>query len=254
MSSEIVTDYDKARYSQRFPYEVILDITGIISDPSVRFGIELPDRYIFGYPDVGSKIDRLNQEDQDGERNKQVFALLVAGTFLADNPNTASSSSTTNVATTAARNSINGILTHQLNNLTGEGFMGFDLNLGVNTFDDYTTGNAQTRTQLDVQVSRKIFHERVTVEAETRYDLGNTNNIESQYNMSGLMEFAVYYDLTPEGNYRIKAFRENAYDLFNGEIQNTGISFILMKEFDPTGKEKRVPKEETGTNHYELNE
>jgi len=243
MSTEIITDYERARYSQRFPYEVNLGVNGIIDNPGIRFGIDLPERYKHGYPDIGSKLDRLNQDSEEGERNKQVFALLVVGAFLAENTDDGSGSGAGNVGTTAARNSINGILTQQLNNMTGQGFMGFDLNLGVNTFDDYATGSAQSRTQLDVQVSRKLFNDRVTVEAETTYDLRDTDNDLTGYNTSGLMEFSVFYDLTKEGNYRIKAFRENAYDLLDGEIQNTGVSFIMMKEFDKKLKEQEAESE-----------
>ena len=54
----------------------------------------------------------------------------------------------------------------------------------------------------------------------------------------GQTEFAVSYQLTESGNYLIRAFRENAWDIFDGEIQNSGIAFIFVKEFDHFKKEK----------------
>jgi hypothetical protein len=110
--------------------------------------------------------------------------------------------------------------------------------MGVNTFDDYGTGQAQTKTQLDVKVSKNLFNDRVTAEMESHIDLDGSVKDVGQQSTAGMTEFAVSYKLTETGNYRIKAFRENAYDIFDGEIQNSGIAFIFIKEFDSIRKSK----------------
>ena len=38
----------------------------------------------------------------------------------------------------------------------------------------------------------------------------------------------------------IKAFKENAYDLFDGEIQNSGIALLFVREFDRFRKKKTM--------------
>ena len=230
--SNEISSYEKPLYNQRVPYDVILKIENKISDPVISFALDLPERYRTAYPTLDAKLNQLNQPSMESERYKQVFALLVGGTFIPEDPGLTEGSGGSNFATTAARNSVNAIMTQQLNNFTGQFIEGLDVDMGVNTFDDYGTGSAQTRTQLDVKVSKNLFNDRVTAEMESHINLdGSVKQVGGQ-NTAGMTEFAVSYKLTPAGNYRIKGFRENAYDIFDGEIQNSGIAFIYIKEFD----------------------
>jgi hypothetical protein len=183
----------------------------------------------------------MNQPAMESERNKQVFALLVGGTFIPENPDINEGSSGSSFATTAARNSVNAIMTQQLNRLTGQFIKGFDIDMGVNTFEDYASGNAQTRTQLDVKVSKNLFNDRVTAEMASHINLDGTVQMAGNQSTAGMTEFAVSYKLTETGNYRIKAFRENAFNIFDGEIQNSGIAFIFVKEFESFRK-KEMPE------------
>jgi hypothetical protein len=230
--SNEISSYERPLYNQRIPYDVILKIENKISSPVISFGLDLPERYRTTYPTLDAKLNFLNQANMESERNKQVFALLVGGTFIPEDPSMTEGSGGSNFATTAARNSVNAIMTQQLNNFTGQFIEGLDVDMGVNTFDDYGTGKAQTRTQLDVKVSKNLFNDRVTAEMESHINLDGSVKEVGQQSTAGMTEFAVSYKLTESGNYRIKGFRENAYDLFDGEIQNSGIAFIFIKEFE----------------------
>ena len=230
--SNEISNYERALYNQRLPYEVILKVRDKINYPSISFELDLPQRQRSTYPTLDSKLNLLNQQNMESERNKQVFALLVGGTFIPENPEIAEGSSSDNFATTAARNSVNAIMTQQLNKLTGQFIQGFDVDMGVNTFDDYAGGSIQTRTQLNVKVSKNLFNDRVSAEMESHIDLEGSNRQVTGQSIAGMTEFAVSYKLTKTGNYRIKAFRENAFDIFDGEIQNAGLAFIFVKEFD----------------------
>jgi translocation and assembly module TamB len=234
--SNEISSYERALYNQRLPYEVVLRIEDQISSPMITFELDLPDRYRSTYPTLDSKLNILNQPSMESERNKQVFALLVGGTFIPEDPGITEGSGGSNFATTAARNSVNAIMTQQLNNLTGRFIRGFDLDMGVNTFDDFSSGKSQTRTQLDLKVSKNLFNDRVTAEMESHINLDGSVGDAKQSGTAGMTEFAVSYKLTEAGNYRIKGFRENAFDIFDGEIQNSGIAFIFIKEFDRFGK------------------
>jgi translocation and assembly module TamB len=230
--SNEISSYEKQLYNQRLPYDVILKIGNKISEPVITFGLDLPERYRTTYPTLDSKLIFLNQPNMESDRNRQVFALLVGGTFIPEDPSMTEGSGGSNFATTAARNSVNAIMTQQLNNFTGQFIQGLDIDMGLNTFDDYGTGQAQTRTQLDVKVSKNLFNDRVTAEMESHINLDGSVKQMGQQNTAGMTEFAVSYKLTESGNYRIKGFRENAFDIFDGEIQNSGIAFIFIKEFD----------------------
>ncbi|MDZ7604207.1 MAG: translocation/assembly module TamB domain-containing protein [Cyclobacteriaceae bacterium] len=252
--SNQISSYEKALYNQRLPYDVVLYVKDKISYPVISFGIDLPQTYRSNYPTLDTKLNILNQPSMESERNKQVFALLVGGTFIPENPDVSEGSTSQSFATTAAINSVNAIMTQQLNNLTGQFIKNFDLDMGVNTFDDYSTGNAQTRTQLDVKVSKTLFNDRVSAEVESHINLDGSNTSKGTQSDAGQTEFAVSYKLTPSGNYRIKAFRENAYDIFDGEIQNSGLAFIFVREFDSfaTFRQKATsPADSTTTNTEE---
>jgi hypothetical protein len=43
----------------------------------------------------------------------------------------------------------------------------------------------------------------------------------------------------------VKAFRENAYDIFDGDIQNAGIAFIFIREFDSFKKKNSNTVQDT---------
>ncbi len=240
VSNEIST-FERSMYNQRLPYDVILKVENKISDPEVSFFLDLPERHRSSYPTLDTKLNYLNQPAMESERNKQVFALLVGGTFIPEDPGITEGSGGANFATTAARNSINAIMTQQLNNLTGKIIVGVDMDLGLNTFDDYSGGSAQSRTQLDVKVSKNLFNDRVTAEMESHINLDGSPNQVGQQSTAGMNEFAVSYKLTKSGNYRVKAFSENAYDIYDGEIQKSGIAFIFVKEFDRF-KKKQEPE------------
>jgi translocation and assembly module TamB len=252
--SNEISSYERALYNQRLPYDVILKIENKISNPVISFGIDLPARYRSSYQTLDAKLNYMNQTSMEAERNKQVFALLVGGTFIPEDPGITEGAEGSNFATTAARNSVNAIMTQQLNNLTGKFIEGLDVDMGLNTFDDYASGSAQTKTQLDLKVSKNLFNDRVTAEMESHINLDGSAQQMGTQSTAGMTEFAVSYMITKSGNYRIKAFSENSFDIFDGEIQNSGIAFIFIKEFDSFRKKQDNPNVDPGFKEEEEDE
>jgi|GEM_PF-1054026 len=239
-------------FKTRLPYEVLLNINGFMDEPKVSFNINLEEKYMVNYPMVASKLARLNTPEMQSELNKQVFALLVAGTFIADNPLSSTSSSTDNIATTAARNSVNGILADQLNNISNQYVKFIDLNFGLTTFDDYSSGSSETRTELDVTVSKKFMNDRLEVEATGTFGLeGDSKNYNGATSQNMYGEFSVIYDLNESREYKIKAFRENAYDIFDGDVAYSGLALIFEKSFNSLKKLRKERKKKKGKSNNE---
>ncbi len=234
-----MSETEKNMFKQRLPYNVKLNILGFLSQPEISFNITLPDRYLTANPMVATKLTQLNSADQTDALNKQVFALLVTGSFIADNP-TATGGSPSSIASTAARNSVNGILAGQMNNVTSKYVHNFDLNFGLTTFDDGTQSSTDPTTELDVQVSKKLFDERVTVEAQSSIDLSGNKNTSTTSSDHNSGEVAVTYKLTPNGEYKLKAFSQTAYDLFDGNIISSGIALLFTREFDSLKRKKKT--------------
>jgi len=237
--STTMSETEKNMFKQRLPYDVKLNILGFLTQPKISFNITLPDKYLAANPMVATKLTQLNSEDRIDDLNKQVFALLVTGSFIADNP-TSTGSSPSSVASTAARNSVNGILAGQMNNVSSKFIHGVDVNFGLTTFDDGTGGSNDPTTELDVQVSKKLFNERVTIEAQSSFDLSGNKNTTTTTSDHNASEFAVTYNLTQDGEYKMKAFSQTAYDLFDGDIITSGIAVLFTKEFNSLRREKKT--------------
>jgi hypothetical protein len=236
-----MSETEKNMFKQRLPYLVKLNILGFLSEPKISFNITLPDKYLTANPMVASKLSLLNSQDHTDELNKQVFALLVTGSFIA-NSSSAGGGAATNVASTAARNSVNGILAGQMNNVTSKYVRYVDVNFGLTTFDDTAEGSAAPTTELDVQVSKKLLDDRMTIEAQSSIDLsGNKNTTttsSSSYHNTGAV--AVTYSLTPDGEYKLKVFSQTAYDLFDGNIISSGLAVMFTREFDSLKRKKKT--------------
>jgi hypothetical protein len=235
-----MSDAEKTIFNQRLPYEVKLNIRGFLSKPEISFNINLPDKYLVANPIIANKLALLNTEEMASELNKQVFALLVTGSFLTSSPMTTGGSSTTNIASTAARNSVNSILADQLNNVSNKYISGVDVNFGLTSYEDYTQSSGDVRTELAVQFSKKLFNDRLKIEAQGAYDL-KTDNSKNKGSSNDYMngEFAIIYSLTKNGEYKLKTYHQNTYDYFYGEIAYSGIALIFEKEFDTLKSQKK---------------
>lgn len=233
MSSEspYMSNEEKALYSQRLPYEVLFKMNGFLLNPEISFGIDLPKTYKLNSPMIAAKLNKLEGDDYENERNMQVFALLVTGGFLAENTGSGESSSST-VAMAAARNSVNGILAQQLNNVTARYINRVDVNLGFNTYEDITRGAGHLTTDLDVQVSKNFMDDRLKLELDSHINLDNSPSSTQKGRSAYNTDFTMLYDLSKNGNYKVKAFNLQIYDLFDGDITNAGFGIMFTKDFD----------------------
>ncbi|MDP3442067.1 MAG: translocation/assembly module TamB domain-containing protein, partial [Ignavibacteria bacterium] len=250
-----MSDSEKTIFNQRLPYEVKLNISGFLAQPDFGFNINLPEKYLAINPVVASKLAILNTEEMTSERNKQVFALLVTGSFIAENPvSSAGNSSPTSIATTAARNSVNGILADQMNKISSKFINSVDINFGLTSYEDYEDGSSDMRTELDVQVSKRLFNDRIKVEAMSSFDVSNdkTKSTNTSENTTG--EYAVIYTLTPTGEYTLRLYYQNTYDLFDGEISISGIAVSFEKEFNSLKRKKKNKKTNRSADDVQLNE
>src|SRR4029077_4770789 len=127
---------DVNRYKQRLPFQVKLNMTGELLKPIIKFDIALPDNLLSLWPDVDTKLVQMRTDE--AEINKQVFALLLLGRFVQENPFQSSGAPTN--AESIARQSASKILSDQLNQLAGSLIKGVDINFDMNSGQDYSSG------------------------------------------------------------------------------------------------------------------
>jgi hypothetical protein len=223
----------KNTYLQKIPFEVHLKLTGEIMRPQLAFEIALPSDKSYGVSnDIITQVQsRLEQIKEDpGETNRQVFALLLLGRFVGQNP--LASSSPIFSASSYVRQSVSKLLTEQLNKLAAGLFDGVDLTFDVTSTDDYTTGGRRNRTDLNIGLTKRLLNERLTVSVGSNFELqGAKNSSQKASNVIGNLE--VNYSISRDGRYRIRFYRKNQYEgIVDGYVIETGLSFIISVDYN----------------------
>ena len=115
VQQQISDQTDVSRYKQNLPFQVKLIMTGELLKPLVKFDIILPDNLLALWPEVDMRLAQMRTDE--AEINKQVFALLLLGRFIQQNPFQSAVASTD--ASTIAKQSASKLLSDQLNQLAG---------------------------------------------------------------------------------------------------------------------------------------
>jgi hypothetical protein len=234
-------------YKQRLPFEVHLIMKGVIMKPELTFDIVLPEnkRYRMNSDAVTVVQGKLRElRNNPSDLNKQVFALLILNRFISETPFT---SGGTDVAY-AARQSVSRFLSEQLNQFAGSIIKGFDVNFDLESEDDYTTGTAQSRTDLNVEVSKQLFNDRLTVTVGNNFDLEGTPGGSSGSTNAIPGNLAIDYKLTPDGRYMVRGYRQGENTgVIDGYVVETGVNFIITFDYNRFRqlfkKAKKEPKE-----------
>lgn len=216
------------KYRQELPFIVYLNIDGALLRPEISFRMDMPEdqRGALG-GSVYSQVQQLN--NQEGELNRQVFSLLVLNRFFP------SGESSGGGGTTAmARSSVSQLLSGQLNTFTNSivGDTGLELDVGLDSFEDYQGSSPESRTQLNVNASKRFLDDRLVVQVGSQIDIEGGSS-SSRASNSLLGNVSVEYLLSENGRYRIRGFRKNQFESFiDGQLVVTGLSVIFNREFN----------------------
>ena len=222
-----LSDIEKGGYKQRYPFLVMLKLRGDILKPEISFEIQLEpeDKGILGGA-VNQKLVMLNEDPSS--LNKQVFALLVLGRFVQENPLLTESGGTS----TLIRSTVGNFLSAQLNKLSSKVIPGVDLNFEIQSYDDYGSGIAQGRTQVEIGLKKELFNDRLTVQIGGSVDVeGDKAKQNSASDITG--DITLEYKLTKDGRYRLKGFRHNQYEgVIEGQLVETGVGVAFVRDFN----------------------
>ncbi|WP_167333091.1 translocation/assembly module TamB domain-containing protein [Maribacter forsetii] len=216
-------------YQQATDFLVYLNIDGQLTQPEISFALDMPEseQGNFGGAVYG-RIQQLNE--QESELNKQVFSLLALNRFY---PTTGSDGSSGG-AISIAKNNVNKVLSNELTSISSKllGNTGFELGFDLDSFEDYESGTAESRTQLNISASKKLFNDRLIVTAGSAVDVeGSASSSETETPLIG--NVTLEYLLSEEGTYRLKGFRKQEYqNIIDGQLIITGVAFIFNREFN----------------------
>ncbi|MBA3648457.1 MAG: translocation/assembly module TamB domain-containing protein [Chitinophagales bacterium] len=223
-------EQDRKELEQRLPVDVYLKLTGSLLLPDITFDIRLPDINTIN----STAYQQLEKVKQDqNELNKQVFGLMVLGRFLP----TASGLGNQNVGTDV-NNSVSEFLLNQLSYWTSQ------INKDVNFKFDYSSyesslnatnpNDVTKRNELQAAITYRLFNDRLALEAGGNFDFGGQPQSGSTSNTNNFAgDFALDYEVTPDGRIVAKAFSKSQYDVVDERYKTkNGISLSFQKEFD----------------------
>jgi hypothetical protein len=219
-------------YKQRIPFNVLLKITDKLFQPQLNFDIDLDENNSVVSQDVISKVNNAltTLRENPSELNKQVFSLIVLGRFMSTNPFESLSGGGGTEA--IVRNSISSFLSGQLNRLASELITGIELDFNLTSEEDYATGAGQTRTDLNIGVSKMLLNDRLKITVGSNFEVeGNTRPGETANNIAG--DIQLDYQLSQDGRYFARVYRKNQYQVtLQGQYVETGIGFIINMDYN----------------------
>lgn len=215
---------DLERYKQRLPFIVNINVDGGLSQPEISFEIDMPERERGSFGgNVYARIQDLNTRESD--LNKQVFALLILKRFMSDTP--LQSESGYNLEGNARR-SASRILSDQLNRLT-DNIKAVDLNVNLESSQDYSSGEVKNNTQLELGLSKTLLNDRLQVSVAGNVSLEGQ---EQQQFSDYVGDLILEYSITPDGRFRVTGFRRSDYDIISGDVIESGAGIIYVKDYN----------------------
>lgn len=227
---DLLNQPDLVQAKTKLPFQVYLMMTGELMKPIIKFKLDLPENERGALSgQVYTKLQQVNTDD--GELNKQVFALLVLERFIADNPFQSLAGGGGGISS-IARSSVSKLLTEQLNNLTSSLVKGVDINFNLNSSEDYSSGQMEQKTDLEIGLSKKLLSDRLIVTVGSSFGLeGTQQQGENATNIAGNVN--VEYLLSRDGRYRLRAYRRNQNEgVIEGQIIETGLGFALVVDYN----------------------
>ena len=226
----------------QLPFKVYLMMEGALMSPNINFDIQLPEgqRNAMG----GKVFARLNQlRENESALNKQVFALLVLNSFIAEDP-TAGANDGSNPTSSAARKSVSRFLSDQLNRLSDKYIQGVDVQVDVESYEDFSGGGTAGQTDVNLNVSKSLMDDRLILRVGSSIAVeGEAAQRQNASDITG--DLVLEYKITEDGRYRFKAFRVNSYEnLAVGQVTETGGGIIFTRDYNEFRELFRKPEED----------
>ncbi len=229
------------------PVNVVLNLEGTLESPEIGFEIELP----ASRDDFSAVAQRLKMIQQDQTQlYQQVFGLIVLNKFIPIEGGFPSGGGGGGAAMVNQRvdASVSSILTTQLSRLTEDYLGGVEMSVNLESQDPNDA--AFESKDLQVQLSKQLFNERVTVTVGGTSSLGGSQSgVPGGAEESALMgDFEILYRINESGTLNLRIFQSNNRDIFTQEIrQRQGTSLTYVKSFDEifvSDKDKKVLRAE----------
>ena len=219
LSGALSSAEDSTLFQTAIPADCYLKLEGLLFNPDVTFDLGFPSKTNLNTntnSTLNTIINRIRLDQE--ELNRQVFALLVLGTFIPPSFANSSSPELSLGAVNTGINSFSDFASSQINNWLSQ--LDTRFQLGV----DYQT-SYQKKAELILSLRRKFINDRLELSYST--DAAAQGSI--PYDIS------VKYTIGDDGNLKLQGFQKQANDPTIGSITNvrtTGVGLFYRYQFD----------------------
>ncbi|MEI9956184.1 MAG: translocation/assembly module TamB domain-containing protein [Ferruginibacter sp.] len=223
-------------FNQKLPFKVILYLKGAMKKPEISFDIQEPDENTAIDNQLRTTIEnKLTQlRGDEAATNKQVFSLLLLNRFAGEQSTDFFKGNGSNF-NDLARESVSKFLSSALDQIASDLFKGVDIDLNVNSYQDYSSGDEAQKTDLNVAVSKSFLDDRLSVSVGKNFGIeGQDAGAKSQQRSNSIIpDVTVNYKLTKDGKYMIRAYKKDQFEvILDGYVVETGVAFILTLDYD----------------------
>jgi len=227
---------DARLYRQKVPFQVLLKIKGPISTPQLEFDVRLKENVAGISYNFSNTIDNklLQLRSNVSGINKQVFGLLVMGRFIPEQSTDFFGTLTGGTGLQAdqlIKASVSRFLSDALNQVASNLIKGVDINVNLQTAEDYAT--LSQRTDLNVALTKRFLHDRLSVTVGKNFTVEGQDPTARGGNTQSIPDITTTYKLSKDGRYMLKAYQRNQYEaILDGYFIETGIAFSLSMDYD----------------------
>jgi translocation and assembly module TamB len=238
-------------FKQEIPFRVILTLKGSMMKPEISFDIQLPDENVQMNSDLRTTIqNKLTQLRGDvAATNKQVFSLLLFNRFVGEqSTDFFKGSGDGGGFNNLARQSVSKFLSSALDNIASDLFRGLDVDLNLKSYKDYSSGDAQQKTDLNVAITKSFINDRISISVGKNFGIEGQDASAKAAQQKGagfLPDVTVNYKLTQDGKYLLRAYKKTQFEvILDGYVIETGVAFVVTMDYDKFGELfKRKSKE-----------
>ena len=227
-------------FNQKIPFRVLLYLKGSMKKPEISFDIQLPDENTQLSSQLRNTVEnKLTQLRGDvAATNKQVFSLLLLNRFVGEQSTDffkGNGSGNGGGFDNLARESVSKFLSSALDQVASDLFKGVDIDLNLNSYQDYSSGDQQQKTDLNVAVSKSFLNDRISITVGKNFGIEGQDAAAkaSQKGAGFLPDVTVNYKLTQDGKYLLRAYKKSQFEvILDGYVVETGVSFVVTIDYD----------------------
>ena len=212
---------------RRQPVNVLMSMAGTLEEPDIDLDIEVPEARGTG---VTNQVEAVLNSLTEQEIYSQVFSLLLFNSFQGGSGGGGGFDPGAQ-GKAIAISSISNLISNQLNGLADNVLKGFDVNIGIESYEDKYTENQNTTANFDV--SKSLFDDRLTITVGTDVNVSSQSQLAATNAGAVQSNFVLTYRLTESGRYSVRVFRRPDYDIISSATPyENGAGVSYRRRFD----------------------